>query len=228
MPTLRLSDNDKTNITTEFDIVLNKARNNHVFPLDKDELWEVFVDTFPPNCASAFRELHQWKPSLLSTGSYCAYMTLADEVDGTYKVTIIGASHVPDVEPHFVEDSSSSAFCPLSTRWYPELLKWARAYYDTDRKVLEAQRYVGYAIDECTSAGQILRVLPEDCVKFLPSKVTSTFSQAERRSRIPRDFTPNPEKAELVLNMLALGSISPDHKGLNAEVSNYIEPPDKP
>jgi hypothetical protein len=218
MPTLRLSDNDKTNITTEFDIVLNKARHNHVFPLDKDELQNLFVDSFPVNIASAYREIYQWKSSLLRTGGYCAYMTLSDEVDGTYKIIIIDATSLPDVEPHFVGGS----------KWYPELLKWATESHDTDKKIFEAQRYVSKAVDNCTSAGQILRVLPEDCVKFLPPKVTSTFSQAERRSRIPRDFTPNPEKAELVLNMLALGSISPDHKGLNAEVSSYIEPPDKP
>lgn len=213
MPTLRLSDNDKCSITSEFDIVLNKARNNHVFPLDKDELWELFVDIFPPHCASAYRELYQWKSSLLRTGGYCSYMTLDDDVGGRYKITIIGVQNLPDVEPEYVEG-----------KWYPELLKWAREYYDTDRKVCKAQRYVAHAVDNCTSAGQILRVLPEDCAKFLPSKVTSTFSQAERRSRIPRDFTPDPEKAELVLNMLALGSISPNHKGLNAEVSSYVEP----
>lgn len=217
MPTLRLSDNDKCSITSEFDIVLNKARHNHVFPLDKDELQSLFVDSFPVNIASAYREIHQWKPSLLRTGGYCAYMTLVDEVDGTYKITIMNATSLPDVEPHFVRGS----------KWYPELLKWVREYYDTNNKILEAQRYVEVAVRNCTSAGQILRVLPEDCTKFLPAKVTSTFNQAERRSRIPRDFTPDPEKAELVLNMLALGSISPDHKGLDAGVSSYIEPPDK-
>lgn len=213
MPTLRLSDNDKSIISTEFDIVIGKARNNHPFPLNEEEIQELFIDTFPPTVASAYRELRNYDTSLLRISKYCSYFGVQDGLGGVYKITLYraGVSHLPDIEP------------TVTGTQYPELLKWAKEYRDTDLKVTTAQRYVSRAINTCTSGGQILRVLPEDCAKFLPPRVTNTFAHAERRSRIPRDFSPVPEKAELVLNMLALGSISPNSKGINAEVSNYLD-----
>jgi hypothetical protein len=212
MPTKRLTDHDKSWTEHQYTRVFTKAINAHEFPLKKEEIRDWFIDSMPSSIASAYREVFDFNKNLLSTSGYCSYFKIyLPEKTGYYSCTAMDIGHMPHFEPKFLEGSSH----------YDEVIKWAAQYWTTNEKIKAVHEYVEAAIYACTSAGQLQRVLPEESLRFLPGEVASTFKHAERKSRIPRDFAVNKHMEELLMEMLALGSISPeDRLGANVTVGD--------
>jgi hypothetical protein len=210
---MRLSDSNKGWIESQFDRVIQRAIHNHPFPIPKDDLNDWFLSFMPDNISSAWREIQRYNPYLLRNSGWRACFVV-HTYEGKYHCELGDVGAIPPTEPEV----------SLGDMHYNKVLKWASEYHDTNAKIIKAQRYVSDAIQSCTSAGQILRVLPEDCVRFIPPDVASSFGNAERKSRIPANFSIDKELEELTMNMLALGSISPEEvTGQASEVTRYEE-----
>lgn len=203
MPTQRLSDTDKSWIESQFDQVLNRANNNKPFPVSEEDIPEWVFSTLPDSVAEAWKVCRQFDQRLVMTaGYYFNIEVICKDNIGKYYLRCEEIGNVPNHKPVIDEGSM----------WYEEVLNWCDETHALSEKVHEAELYLESAIYSCTSAGQIARILPDDCLRFVPNTVLSSLQDAERKSRIPRGFKPDEEKAGLLLDMLALGSISPEER----------------
>lgn len=217
MPTMRLSPNDKSHIENQFHKVLNRAPNNYPFPVVKKELKEWAFSLMPESMADAYKLLKSYDKSLVQSCGWCFDIDVhLPNEEGIYLIRIDASMNLPNFKPNVLPGDN----------YHTEVVEWCKNVSDLDSRVAQASRYVSHAIDSCTSAGQIVRVLPEDCVRFVPNTILSTLADAERKSRVPRHFEPDPEKEKNVLDLLAIGSISPeDRPGLDVAVITFREKP---
>lgn len=213
MPTQRLSDSDKSWIESQFSGVLVQAGNNIKFPIELDDLKEWVVSTMPDHIRNPYETLLENAPRMLRDASYCSYGVLYAP-EGEYELCFNGNSdHFPPNYKIEIGDDD-----PM----YDAIRDWARDYHTIQVQVNKCRRYIASAIEECTSAGQIARIFHADILRFLPHSTLSSLEYAERKSRVPRGFTINPEMTEMVANTMALGSVCPDRKqGLDVDVSSF-------
>lgn len=214
MPTQRLSDSDKSWIDSQFSGVLVQAGNNIKFPIATDEeLKQWVLDTMPDHIRKPYETLKENAPRMLRDGNWCNYGDLIAP-EGSYSLSFNSSSDEfpPNYKPVITEE----------TDLYDEILTWARDYHTVQRQVNKCRRYISRAIEECTSAGQIARIFHGDILRFLPHSTLSSLQYAERKSRVPRGFTIDPEMTEMVANTMALGSVCPDRKqGLDVDVGSF-------
>ena len=207
MPTMRLGDNEHQQIYNSFKRVAKRANNNKVFPLVKDDFPEFGYSLLEPriaeryiflrNEAVALTSCESWNPSIyVNTKEYKYYITLASN---TYIKMPLDDMVVPDTHPK-----------------YAKLLKWAEEQHAVETRVNLAMNDLETIVYSCSSVGQIKRVLQEDILCFIPDYMRSTFTHAERRSRIPAglgaDIKELARQLEEIAYVLALGSISPEKR----------------
>jgi hypothetical protein len=215
MPTLRLTDSDKSWIVSSFSTPLHRCTNSLPFPLKETKDIEEWVqDCIPVKIWDSWKYLMD---NCRSTVSHLGYTKIAfvETDDGTgnkYRIFLYGSD--TGCWPHY------EPTCKKGDLHYEEILKWAKQYAAVQEQVDEAMRYMQRGVWACTSAGQIARIFPENVLRFLPSRAGSSLSNAERKSRVPSGFEINHETCDLLERMLALGTISPNsQEGFDAAAS---------
>lgn len=206
MPTERLSDDDKSTINGEMDAIINRAMFNKKFPVKSKDLFEWLVDQMPDSHQKAYRLLRAENKKLVSTsGTWGSKFKIRDaNTEYTVQVT----AKVPYDYVVVAENDSRNA----------EVVEWLLWYEDLKIKVDSASSYAATLVWACTSAGQLKRLLPKEVLRFIPTHLLN-FDDVERRSRIPRSFKPDSDKMDNLMQMLALGSLSPkERKGLDIEL----------
>lgn len=213
MPTQRLSDTDKSFICSRFDAVLNRAGNNLVFPiLEKEEMLEWIVACMPDHVRNPYLALKQNAPSLCRDGGWCNYFYIKHDSGESYELESNGVTGWPNWRLIVTKEHEH----------FDDIWQWCNDTHTIQSQVRRCDTYVSKAIDSCTSAGQIARIFPQDILRFLPPATLNSLGDAERKSRIPRDFTIDPELTELVANTMALGSVCPDSRaGINIGINKY-------
>jgi hypothetical protein len=203
MPTQRLSDSDKSYISSRFDQVLFRAGNNLTFPLQtKEEVVEWVVDCMPKHIRKPYQALKQNAPTLIRDGGWSNRLDIRNENDEQYELEFDGITGWPNWR----------AFITPEHEHFDDVWQWCQDMHTIKGKVKRAERYKDNAIEACTSAGQIARIFPQDILRFLPPNTLNSLGDAERKSRVPRGFTIDPEMTELVANMMAIGSVCPDER----------------
>lgn len=207
MATLRLADDEKRNITSGIRNLIGRAHHNKPFPIDEKDIFEWVVDQLPLHQRKAYRLLRKELPVLTRADNYSSNFEIADTLL-TYLIHVGTKLPMPGV------------FILKADPHHQEVIDWAEHYMDLNDKTRKAEYHIGDLISSCTSVGQIKRLMPEEALRLIPSHLLD-FSEVERRSRIPASFFPDKDKMENLMQMITLGSISPEsRKGLSAWVSS--------
>ena len=211
MPTKRLSTYDKDNLCHKFRNIIYKCSNTQHFPVKKTEVVEWTRSLLPESVIVAFDVLLDYSKQLEmgSTLARTAYSDVMFELhtdDATYK----GEFNVWGIEEDVVPCTYTIR---EGDRFFDELARWAEERRKTQHKIRDAINYIEQLIHSCTSSGQVKLLLPDEVDKFLSSSLLHSLQFAERKSRIPQSWTKNKEREENFMEMLALGSLSPDERG---------------
>lgn len=199
MPTERLSDDNKQNISSALDRVIERAMFNKKFPINKKDLFEWLVDQMPQTHQDAYRLLRDENKKLVTnSGSWGSKFKVRD-TNSEYTIQVTAKVPYDNIE---VRETDSRV---------ADVIVWLKWYEELKAKVSDAESYGDSLVYACTSVGQLRRLLPDEIMRFIPSKLLD-FSEVERRSRIPRGFHPDPERMDNMLQMLALGSLSPKER----------------
>ena len=206
MATARLSDYDKGKIIRNFNVILNQVTNNKEFPIADEDMMAWGIRQMPKDLRIPYKYLMEHANHLVKTATYNASFYISSD---NYKYEV----------SHYATWPCKNITIKVTDPLHKDVLEWVEWYYDMLKKIQAANRYQHGAIHSCTSAGQITRILPPEVIRFLPNKISTTLGDAERKSRIPRGFHHDENELENLLQMLALGSLSPtDHVGLNVAV----------
>lgn len=214
MATQRLSDVDKSFIISRFSAVLRRAGNNLTFPVPtKEEVREWVINCMPAHIRNPYLALRENAPGLVREGGWINYLTIHNDKGEQYELEFNGVTGWPNWKGIVTPEHEH----------YDEVWQWCHDFHTIENQVRRCEKYVDEAIDSCTSAGQIARIFPEDILRFLPHNTLQSLGDAERKSRIPRDFNIDPEMTELVANTMAIGSVCPESRdGVSVEVSKFI------
>lgn len=201
MATLRLSDSDKQQLCNQFFAELSRCRHNRKFPLKKKQIYKLGLTILPKDVRKAFRLLSEKAGYLVAEECRRATIQISD-TNNEYRA-IVSYIRWPSREDGIV---------PPDHEHYPVLLEWCQNFHEIHAKVELAGDYVRSIVCACTSAGQIKRILPDEVLRLLPAHITRSFGDAERQSRIPASFRPDPIAEENLVSMLALAAISPEKR----------------
>lgn len=200
MATMRLGDVERASIKSNFSVVLGRAANNKAFPLEKDDAWEFGMSLLPVQIAEYYEYLREHARDLTSESGWNPEFFLNTD-EFKFGLSIYGVS-LPQ------EDLQLQSNHPR----YAEILEWCEYRYGITERINDADHYMESIIYSCSSVGQIKRLMPDDILRFIPSNYRDSFKNAERRSRIPAGFKPEPDRLEQLAQMLALGSLSPKER----------------
>lgn len=213
MPTIRLSDPDRSQIEHEFNAVLFRALFNKPFPIEQDDIKEWGRSLLSQEEAKHWNWLREYRPELAREGGYWRGEFKLETRERIYELSA-------DDNPMPFD----GIFVPNDHKDYDDVLTWAIWYNETNEAVSTAQSWLSKCICHCHSVGQVKRVLGEEIIKFVPNSLRASLANSERQSRIPRGLNINKERHELLCNMLTLGSISPDErKSAHVIVENIQE-----
>ncbi len=207
MATARLTDNDKSEIAGNLSNVINRALNNKKFPLRKEKVFNWLSNQMKSTHRDAYLLLRDECPKLITNcRSWEANFFIRSDIN-EYKVSIHTKIPTPELRIH------------LNDPHYSDVLEWVKWYWELHAKVDEADTYAHHLIWGCTSVGQIKRLLPDEILRFVPSHLLD-FSEVERKSRVPRGVSQNTDQFENMMQMAALGALSPSEaKGVNTNVT---------
>lgn len=210
MPTMRLGDGERSTIINAFGKVAKRATNSKIFPLVEDDFPEFGYSLLPYQVAEAYKFLKDNHDDLVNSSSTFAPDFRIHSEDHAYKVELY-AEELP----------CDGLIVPDSHPRYTELITWAQEYNSIIVRVSSAMHYLGGIINECSSMGQIRRVLSDEIIQFVPDYMQESFKDAERRSRIPKNVTLNADRHSELADILAIGSLSPENiSGINAKVTS--------
>jgi hypothetical protein len=199
MATARLSDDDKRSIRNTISKVINRALNNKKFPIKKDDVWGVAMDQMKKRHRKAYELLtNECSDLVTKTNRWGAYLRIQSP---THTYALMMSQRLPKSELIVRENYPCHA----------ELLAWAEWYAELEEKLADANVFCAELIESCTSVGQVKRLLPDEALRFVPDHLLD-FSEVERRSRVPAGFTPEPDRMDNLMQMLALGSLSPEKR----------------
>ncbi len=208
MATARLSDQDKGTIVHNFNAILTRVTNNKVFPLADEDMYAWGIRQLRKEIREPYEFLIERAKYLVSVASYNTSFFI-ESSEYRYEVS------------HYAKWPCKSLTIRETDPLHKAVLAYVEWYYDSINTTQAANRYQHNAIHCCTSAGQITRIFPPEVIRFLPDNIVGTLGDATRKSRIPESFSPNEEELENLMQMLALGSISPeDLTGLNIHVQS--------
>lgn len=215
MPTLRLGDQERSEIRGAFKRVAQRAKNTNPFPLTDDDFPEFGYSLLEPRIAKYYSFLREEANDLVRSASWRPDFRLRN-ADATYTITL-----GPDVE------LPKEHLLMLETHpMYHDILKWAQGYCIVSSRVDNAMRFLSRVVNETSSTGQIKRVLSEDVLRFLPEYMMKYFADAERQSRWPSGLPTDGAEANVaeLADVLALASISPEKReGMDVSASRNID-----
>lgn len=218
MPTQRLYQDDRNKIKQAFHNQLERIPASHPFPVQAGDLRGYYLALVPDEVHEAFatleryqRDTHNrhinanWKDAAGRTW-YVEFWTRIPEHDG-YQAGVVSArvdlGDMPRLN-YFMDESHAD---------WPAIVEWAYEYSTLTDRIQEAYRYVEYCVKHCNTAGQLQRLIPES-IHYLPnSEVKRSILNAERRSRMPVNFTRNTTKQEQLVDLMVLASLCPPDKG---------------
>lgn len=200
MATMRLGDVERGSIKSNFSTMLARANNNKSFPMEEDEIWDFGMSLLPVQTAEYYQYLRDHAKELTTEAGWNPEFGIRND-EAKFSVTIYGVT-LPQEHLQLLDTHPR----------YAEILEWCEHRHVMSERIDDADYYMREVVDACSSVGQIKRLMPEDILRFVPSQMRDTFKHAERRSRVPRDFTPEPERAERLGQMLAIGSLSPENR----------------
>ena len=205
MATLRLDDSERNCIINGFERVLERATNNKAIPLEKPDVWKFGLSLLPDKTAECYVYLREHNKKLTTQAGWRPSFHIKDSTHD-YEITVYDGKMpkeglvVGDVHPA-----------------YKDMLDWASAYCELKEQVRKSNNIVRRIIGVCSSSGQIKRVMQPEILRFLPDHVMQSFGDAERQSRVPRELELHEGDLELLMNTLAIASLSPeDMPGLGA------------
>lgn len=215
MPTQRLSDYEKADLIGEYNDMLGRGAYNQPFPIEyKKEVWGMGIDLLPRKIRAAYVLLREEAMILTAASKYRTQFIINDE-KYQYKFHILEAAPMENLVIH------------KSHERYDAILKWIVWQTKIQIQITEAERTISKAIKACTSAGQIKRILPPEALRIMPNAMLASLDEAERRSRVPAMFKVTQDEMEHFVNMLTLGSISPERrKGVYCDISDVTALPD--
>jgi hypothetical protein len=206
---MRLGDSERSSIKSAFRAVANKAKNSKVFPLTEEDFPDFGYSLLEPRIAKYYEFLRSEAEDLTSAATWNPSFNIRD------------ANYLYDISIYGVTMPKEGLLVTEQHSMYAVLLKWGEEQNDIDDRVDSSMYYLSGIVESCSSTGQIKRVLQEDIIRFVPDYMQNTFKGAERRSRIPAGLELEDEKTEQLIDILALGAISPDNReGLNASVDS--------
>lgn len=209
MATVRLSDDNKSEICSSISNTLHRAMYNKAFPVPKGDISEWITDQLPKAIRKAYRLLRADDPELVTNRTHGVDFHIRSD---THKYQIGVSERAP----------RNNILIRKKDKYHAVVVEWVQWEMDTKRKVDDGTHYIEELVWACTSAGQLKRLLPKEIMTFIPGYLLD-FSEVERRSRIPASFNPNKERLEAMMYMLTIGAISPEkYKGAKAW-SEYIE-----
>lgn len=211
MPTLRLGDNERSELKDAFRRVAVKAKNNRPFPLQEHDFPEFGYDLLEPRIAKHYEFLRDEAEFLTTSSSWNPDFNVRDK-DFEYNISVPRMTLPKD-----------GLLLPETHCRHAEILEWAIHYDAMDDKVREVLSFLNNIVECCSSTGQIHRVLTNDILRFVPEYMQNTFKDAERRSRIPASLGMDGfhENVTKLTDVLALGTLSPeDMVGIDAAVDN--------
>lgn len=207
MPTMRLGDNERSTIINEFRHVAIRATNSKIFPLVEDDFPEFGYSLLPPKISEAYKYLKDNHDDLVKESTYSPDFRICSK-EYAYKVELYGQ-----------ELPCDGLIVPYSHPKYIELITWTGEHYSLVMRINSAMGYLRGIVEECVSTGQIRRVLTDEIIQFVPEYMQESFKDAERRSRVPKNAILNADKHNELMDILAIGSLSPKEiSGINARV----------
>jgi hypothetical protein len=216
MATLRLDDGFKAQIVSHFREPLNRVMHNAKFPIEEKDVWDVGLSLLPPEVKDAYLYVSEYNDDMTRT---CRWIPSLYILDGDYKYSLT------------VQDSGASLpydnmHMPRTHPLHDEVLKFAIAQTEAQKQLTKADDTLTHIIWNCTSIGQVKRIMEKDAdlLKFVPEHMQRTFAEAERRSRIPKAYTRTPADLQHLGQVLATGSLSPKNVvGTRVQVEASIE-----
>lgn len=215
MPTQRLSDYEKDDLTGEYLSMLGRAGYNQPFPMEfKSQVWDMGIDLLPKRIRKAYVLLRDEAPLLTSVSKYRTQFIIRGATH-EYKFSILENAPMENLVIY------------KSYPRYDEILAWVQWKVKISIQIHDASNTIKRAIQCCTSAGQVKRILPPETLRIMPATMLESLGEAERISRVPAGFKVTTEEMEHFVNMLTLGSISPERrKGVFCDINNVEELPD--
>lgn len=215
MPTLRIGDQERQEIRGAFNKVAQRAKNTNPFPLTEDDFPEFGYSLLEPRIAKYYSFLREEAKDLTSAATWRPDFRLKN-ADVTYTITLGTDVEVPKENLLMLE----------SHPMYHDILAWAQGYCKVRNKVDNAMWFLRCVLDECSSTGQVKRVLSEDVLRFLPKYMNQYWEYAERQSRWPSGLETEGAERNLteLADVLALASISPEKReGMDVSASRNID-----
>jgi len=210
MPTLRLGDNEKSEIRSAFKRVIYRAKNNVPFPLQEHDFPEFGYDLLEPRIAKHYEFLRDEAEFLTKASAWTPNFNVRSATD-EYNISL----------PRMTLPSDN-LLLPETHHRHAEILEWAIGYDRMNDRVRAAQSFLNNIVECCSSAGQIRRVLSDDILRFVPDYMQHTFKDAERKSRIPASLGMDGFAESIVelTDVLALGTLSPKNMvGIDASAN---------
>lgn len=207
MPTLRLGDQEKSDIKEAFHTATTKAKNNKPFPLTEADFPEFGYTLLSDETRLHYQWLRENNEDLTKVVSWGPEVNLKN-ADALYEIALHSGVSMP----------KDNLVVPETHPKYLEILEWAQFYCKTATRVRISNEYLSEIVNECCSTGQIRTVLRPEIMVFLPEHMMSSFGNAERKSRWPRGLATEGAKEKLIelADVLALGALSPNKReGLN-------------
>lgn len=213
MATPRLSDHDKSQLTWALEAVIDRALNSKKFPIKKKHFMEWGIKQLSKPVKKAYRLLRDDCPALTHhvSGYGCQFMVRTDSLE--YRMSVSGSG---------VKFPMTDLLILPSDKYHADIIEWAVWHDEVYNKIQAANSYANFLVFACTSSGQLKRLLPQEVMRFIP-KHLCYFKEVERRSRIPASFTPNEQELDNMIQMLAVGSLSPETRKGIAVTINSIE-----
>lgn len=200
MATTRLGDHERGRTIADFNEIIGRAANNKVFPLDPENSWGFGLGLLPDGVRDKYIHLTVVEPSLVTKAGWNPTIVVADNIN-KWKIDLYGQAMPKD-----------NMQVPETHPLYQPLIEWCEYHHQIIVDISTADSYLRKIVNACSSAGQIKRLMPPEVLTYLPAKLVLSFGNAERQSRIPRNFQIDKEKMEHFANMLAIGAMSPDKR----------------
>lgn len=218
MATTRLTEWERSSVRNEFMQTLVRSVNNPPFPVPREDIFRFGIEIMdvPEPVRKAYALLINYnKGGLANKSTYQANFKVQDEQNKLVYICQSGT----------FESMPSGDLCVYHTHpLHQEILKWCELHYQLQIKYNWAMKVTDEILDNCHSAGQLKRVLPQEAVRFLPNHMIASFKDAIRKSRYPAGLNIEQHFLDNLCDTLALGSINPeDRKGARVECTEKIE-----
>jgi len=202
MATLRLDDGSRSQIIAQFRAVMNRVMHNKTFPIEENDTWEFGLSLLPENVRASYLHVFGYNESMVREQRWHPEVNLVDG-DTMFQLCMYGAQARMPYDKMNV---------PRTHPKHQELVEYATAQIEAQKHLSMADGTLTHIIHNCTSIGQVKRIMEKDAdlLRFVPDYMKESFAKAERRSRVPKSFNKTAHDLRHLGNVLATGSLSPE------------------